>query len=252
MIRRPTIRFKQRVGVACLLALVSVVVRAQAPEVSAPVVLDRVVAVVNNQTILASDVDEEIRLAVLDPGRSDLDALPPARALDQLISRTLIQQQIRQQDEKAALPSQQDIRMRVDEIRRELPACVRAKCSTDPGWIAFLAGHHLTAERVDVYMRSRLEILNFIEQRFRQGIRIPPQDVEKYYRETLLPLYAPNDTVPSLDKVSSRIEEILLEQQVSALFDDWLKNLRSQGNIEILAPALESAEAAGGRAGASQ
>ena len=42
---------------------------AQAPPPSNAVVLDRVVAVVNNQAILASDVDDEMRLAVLDPGR---------------------------------------------------------------------------------------------------------------------------------------------------------------------------------------
>ena len=34
---------------------------------ASPAVLDRVVAVVNNQAILASDVDDEMRLAVLDP-----------------------------------------------------------------------------------------------------------------------------------------------------------------------------------------
>jgi hypothetical protein len=40
------------------------------PQPRKPVVLDRVVAVVNNHAILASDVDDEIRLSVLDPGRA--------------------------------------------------------------------------------------------------------------------------------------------------------------------------------------
>ena len=44
---------------------------------SKPVVLDHVVAVVNNQAILASDLDDEIRLAVLDPGRGGLGGLTP-------------------------------------------------------------------------------------------------------------------------------------------------------------------------------
>ena len=43
---------------------------------------------------------------------------------------------------------------------------------------------------------------------------------------------------PALDSVSSRIEEILLQQHVNALLQDWLKSLRDQGNVIILDPAL--------------
>jgi len=78
--------------------------QAQAPPPSNAIVLDRVVAVVNNQAILASDVDDEMRLAVLDPARTGLGDLTPKLALDQLISRALIQQQIRQEDAQAAQP----------------------------------------------------------------------------------------------------------------------------------------------------
>ena len=44
-------------------------------------------AVVNNQAILSSDIDDEIRLSVLDPGHGGLGALTRDRALDQLIGR---------------------------------------------------------------------------------------------------------------------------------------------------------------------
>jgi hypothetical protein len=47
-----------------------------------------------------------------------------------------------------------------------------------------------------------------------------------------------------LQQVSSRIEEILLQQRVNVLFDNWLSNLRKQGQIEVLDPKLETAEAA--------
>ena len=46
-----------------------------------------------------------------------------------------------------------------------------------------------------------------------------------------------------MQRVSPRIEEILLQQQVNLLFDEWLTNLRKQGDVEVLDPALESAEA---------
>ncbi len=33
---------------------------------------------------------------------------------------------------------------------------------------------------------------------------------------------------------------------MNVLFDDWLKNLRKQGDIEVLDPALETPETTGG------
>jgi hypothetical protein len=210
--------------------------QAQSPR---PVVLDRVVAVVNNQAILDSDIDDEIRLSVLDPGRVGLGVLARARALDQLIGRDLIQQQIRQEDLEAAEPTRAEVDERLSQLRRQLPSCVRSHCSTDDGWKAFLAIHNLTQVRVEAYLRYRVEILRFIEQRFRQGVNIQPEQIEAYYTKTLLPQYPKGEAIPPLDQVSARIQEILLQEQVNILFDDWLSNLRKQGNIEVLDPTIE-------------
>jgi hypothetical protein len=206
----------------------------QAPSPPPPLVLDRAVAVVNKHVILASDLDDEIRLSVLDPNTVPQVELTRQQALDQLISRTLIQQQIRQQDIEAIEPSQEEVNARLHEIRAELPICVRQNCASDAGWKAFLAAHGLTAERAEAYLRYRLEILRFIEQRFRQGIQISPQQIETYYHDTLLPQYVSGETAPPLDQVAPRIQEILLQQQVNELFDNWLTDLRRQGDVEVL------------------
>jgi hypothetical protein len=215
---------------------------------SKAVVLDRVIAVVNNQAILSSDVDDEMRLAVLDPGRAGMGVLTPQRALEQLISRALIQQQIRQEDTQATEPTQAEIDARLIEIRKEVPACVHLNCVSDAGWKAFLAAHELTPARVQSYLRFRIQILRFIEERFRQGIRITQEEIATYYKETLLPQYATGEAIPILEEVSPRIQEILLQQQVNALFDGWLKNLRKQGDVEVLDPSLESPQAPSGAA----
>jgi len=49
--------------------------------------------------------------------------------------------------------------------------------------------------------------------------------------------------------VSPRIQEILLQQQVNALFGEWLQNLRKQGDVEVLDPALATPEAQSGTGG---
>ena len=218
---------------------------------SNPVTLDSVVAVANKHAILSSDIDDEIRLSVLDPNLVGKGALTRPEALDQLISRALIEQQIRQEDIEAIEPSQDEVNARLNQIRQQLPACVHQNCATDAGWKLFLAAHGLTSERVESYLRYRLEILSFIEQRFRQGIQISPQQIDEYYHQTLLPQYKPGETIPPLDQVAPRIQEILLEQQVNVLFDAWLTNLRGQGDVEILDPSLEpvaTQDASGGTA----
>ena len=215
---------------------------AQRKENASTVTLDRVVAVVNRNAILMSDIEDELRIAVLDPSRAGSSDMTPQQALQRLISRALIQQQIRQEDMQETEPTTEEIAARLKEIREQLPACVRSHCSTEAGWKTFLADNDLPPERVDAYLRNRIEILHFIEMRFRQGIRIAPEEVEGYYREKLLPLYPPGQTPPPLDQVAPRIEEILLQQQVNVLFDDWLENLQKQGEIEVLDPALQPAK----------
>ena len=212
--------------------------QAQSPDSVHPLVLDQVVAVVNRHAILLSDVEDEVRLSILDAGRGAQGQVTEQRALEQLISRALIEQQIRQEDLRAIEPSQEEVNARVEEIRRQLPACMRQNCASDAGWKAFLVAHSLTAGRVDAYIRYRLEILRFIEERFRQGIEISQQQIADYYHNTLVPQYAPGETVPSLATVAPRIQEILLQQQVNALFDNWLNNLREQGDVEVLDPKL--------------
>lgn len=224
------------IGLACLL-LVPRLAHSQA----APAALDRVVAVVNNRAILSSDVNEEMRLSILEP-RSTTAGPPTAKsALRRLISRTLIQQQIRQEDIQSAQPSEQRVQARLTELRHSLPVCIRMNCATDAGWKVFLASNDLTEADVEHYLRMRLEILAFIESRFRQGIRISQDDIDQYYRETLVPQYGKGETVPPLQSVAPRIEEILLQQEVNVLFSSWLDNLRKQGDVEVLDPALETA-----------
>jgi peptidyl-prolyl cis-trans isomerase SurA len=248
---RPPIRLRTaphwlRVTAVCAAMAAGVAARSSAGQEAAtghspqpePMVLDRVVAVVNKHVILQSDLQDEIRLSILEPNQGG--ELTPQKALEQLISRSLIEQQIRQEDMQALAPTQQEVDARLAELRKNLPACVEQNCSTDSEWNAFLEAHGLTPRRVEAYLRYRLEILNFIEQRFRQGIQISQQQIETYYNDTLLPQYKQGETPPPLEQVAPRIREILLEQQVSQLFDDWLTNLRQQGEVEVLDPSLET------------
>lgn len=202
-------------------------------------VLDRVEAVVNNRAILSSDIERELRLSVLDPERGRHRPLTPGLALQLLISRALIQQQIQQSFIEIAQPSDEDVQARIKELREQLPECVQKNCTSDAGWAAFLKDNNITEAEVATYIGLRLEMLEFIGDRFRQGIQISHDQIEKYYRETLLPQYPKGEQAPPLDTVAPRIEEILLQQQLNTVFTTWLRDLRKQGDVEILDKALE-------------
>ena len=138
------------------------------------------------------------------------------------------------------------------ELRQSLPACKRRDCVSEPGWSAYLATLGLTPDRIDEYWARRMAVLRFIERRFRSGIRIAPEEIKKYYDESLLPQYSTPKDAPPLEKVSARIQEVLLQQQVNALLNDWLKSLQDQGQVEILDSALAAASEKSAEKGGQQ
>jgi peptidyl-prolyl cis-trans isomerase SurA len=222
-------------GSACLWAAQS------SPQVATPpILLDRVIAVINGDVLLESDLEEEMHYAALQPYTVPAGQNDRERALRRLINRTLILQQIRDLDMQNVRPNESDISQRIAEMRKQIPACIHLNCQTEEGWQTFLRENHFTIDQVEAYWFQRLEILNFIEQRFRSGIHIPKEDIEKYYQENFVPEFTKvNASPPDLQSVSSRIEEILLQQRVNLLLQDWLRSLRQRGGVEILDPEFK-------------
>jgi peptidyl-prolyl cis-trans isomerase SurA len=209
---------------------------ASAPS-SAPgaIEIDRVVAVVNGELILESDVNEERRFAAFQPYSNPSTTFSRADAINRLIDRTLILQQAGEQ--AAAAISDAALDADILELRKAVLACKAYHCETDAGWQTFLADHGFTEQEFRGRWRDRMETLGFIEERFRMGIRINPSEIADYYQKSLLPEYAErNVTPPKLDTIHDRIEEILLQQQVGKLLDDWLKTLRASGNVRMVKP----------------
>ncbi len=203
--------------------------------------LDRVVAVVNHQVILASDVDLEMRLERLLPNLAADERGKGAmvRALDRLTTQALIDQQIVEEDPQGLEVEDGELNRSLNELRQNVPACRQVDCRSDDGWARYLSTVDLTPARVAEYWRHRMALLRFIEERFRAGIRITPEEIAQYYQEKLVPEYARREDAPALEKVSQRIQEILLQQKVNLLFNDWLNSLKEEGQVEILDPLLE-------------
>jgi peptidyl-prolyl cis-trans isomerase SurA len=204
-----------------------------------PIVLDSVIAIVNGDVLLQSDLQEEMNLAAIQPL-----SLPPGKGLElraaqRLINQALISQQMRDQGMAGGV-TDEEVQENLAALRKQLPACVPYKCETEAGWARFLADHNLTPAEVDAKWRQRMEILRFIDARFRAGVRISNAEIADYYKKTFVPEFkAENAHPPELAAVSQRIEEILLQQHVNVLLQDWLKSLRDQGVVQILDPRFD-------------
>src|SRR5215470_15969296 len=100
-------------------------------------IVDRVVAVVNGHLILQSDWEEEIASeAFLNARAGDsYTAVERQEALDRLIDRELLREQVRSFDPAPAA----QVAARVAEVRKQHPEAL-----TDDGWLAALKRNGLT------------------------------------------------------------------------------------------------------------
>jgi hypothetical protein len=202
------------------------------------VTLDTVVAIVNGDLILQSDVDTERRFAAFQPFNNS-KSMTNDQLINRLIDRALILQQMTLQP--GAETTDDEVNAELGALRKTIPKCAAYQCETDAGWAKFVADQGFTMDELRQRWRQRMEVLRFIEERFRMGIRISQPEIDDYYRETMLPAYAKEGARPPAEAgVADRIQEVLLQQRVDKLLDDWLTTLRAQGGVKIMKPGEEA------------
>ncbi|HYE24309.1 MAG TPA: SurA N-terminal domain-containing protein [Clostridia bacterium] len=192
-------------------------------------VLDRIVAVVNGRPVLQSDLDDAVCYEELRLGAPAGSASPRQRqqALDRLIDREIIRQQI----ESLYTPSQQEIARYRQNIRELFPAA-----KTDAEWEQVIRSYGFGPAELDATIASELQTLRFVEVRLQPAVRVERDEIEAYYREKLLPqLHARGATPDPLPQVAGRIEQVILEEKKTRIFEAWMTNLRTQSTIRVLA-----------------
>ena len=205
-----------------------------------PLLLDRAVAVINGDVILASDVREQQRFAVFQPLSAPGGEFTPIEAMQQIVNRTLLLDQMEEQ-QLTPPPTDSEVDAQIAYLRQHLPACAGQNCETEAGWQRFLAAHGFTEASLHARWKEQMQILDFVGVRFRTGIRIAKPEIESFYKEKLVPEFqARKLTPPPLAQVSDRIDEVLLQQHVNVLLNDYLRSLKDAGSVQILDPQYNS------------
>jgi hypothetical protein len=196
---------------------------------SATEVIDRIVATVNRHPILQSEWEEALEFECLSNNHSLAAVTPEDRkqTLERLIDQELIAEQMRASTFVPA--TDEEIAARVRELREAAPAW-----KTDDGWRAALDAYGLTEDDVLERTAVQVNLLRYLDLRFRREIHITPRAIENYYREQLLPqLQRTGAAEPPLQQVTAKIEQLLVEQRLNELQGQWVRTLRLQADIQV-------------------
>jgi hypothetical protein len=191
--------------------------------------IDRIVAVVNRQPIVESEWEQQERFESLANEETTKEFTHSREALDRVIDRRLILQQM----ETARVP-----RSDASAIGTQITAFrTQLRLQEQQLWQQKLESYGLLESDVADILGEQADVLRFIDARFRMSVHITPEEVRQYYQQTYLTdLRKSGKNAPAqpLDQVRTQIESILVQQRVNDLFTTWLKTLRAQANVRLV------------------
>lgn len=198
-------------------------------------VLDRVVAVVNGHPILASEWEEALRYECFQNQRAVADMRSEERqgTLQRLIDQRLIEDQMKLEGGAPAISEQ--LTGKVVQMREQILRERKQRPNREnPDWEAILVEFGFTQEEIEGHVARELNILRFVERRFRPTIQIDPAEIERYYRETLMPqLQKAGAADPPLADIERQIRELLVQKALEEQLNRWLQSLRQEHRIQI-------------------
>jgi len=192
------------------------------PRAIAAAPLDRILAVVDEDPILASEVDLAlgVGLVVRQPGEDDR-ALE-RRALDNLIEQRLRFHQVDRYG-FTELPVEQVAARYAEMVARfPSPEAFRAR----------VGELGVSAESVRQLVAHRLMVLTYVEERLGARVFVGLDEIKTYYDAVLAPeLRKSGQPVPPIEEVRERIRSVLKEQRLNEELQLWTEELRREADI---------------------
>lgn len=222
-------------GALAVLPLAAFATAPQAPAPPSPAVagaswklIDRVVAVVDEDPILLSDVERAIGLGLVERHAGEGDEALRRRVLDQLIEQRLRVHEIgRFGFEEAPLA----------EVDRQV-AALRARFPDAAAFAAELERLGLDESALRQLVARQLAVLAYVEERLGPRVFVGVEDIRHYYDEVLAPgLAARGEAAPPLETVREQIRGVLRERRLNDEIDRWTEELRRKADVVDLLDA---------------
>jgi hypothetical protein len=202
------------VGISALFFLPLTVSFSKAQEVA-----DRIVARVENDIILQSDIQELKEYQELVGEKSESDSALLDRLIDQWI--------VRSEANLSRFPEPKD-----DEIDRGVARVVKSFSSPEE-YEARKKKSGLNDGEVRKIVASQLYLSNYLDSRFRPSAQIDEKAIEDFYKNAVVPrAKARGQEPPTLDASRDIIQEALVQSDINDQAARWLTESRGRLHVQ--------------------
>ena len=192
-----------------------------ADHVCAQEVVDRIVARVETDIILQSDVRQLSRYQAFLDGKPQSDADILNRLIDQWIVRS------EAGVARFPQPSDEDVNRSIERLKRSF--------SSPEEFQARQKQSGITDDEIRRFVRAQLYLSNYLDSRFRPAIQIDDKAIEEFYRSRVVPrAESRGQTPPTLENARDFIQEALVQRAINEQADRWLKESRSRVRVETM------------------
>jgi parvulin-like peptidyl-prolyl isomerase len=181
--------------------------------------IDRIVARVENDIILLSEVRTLGRYQQLVEGKSESEA----QILDRLIDQWIVRSEA--DTARFPHPSEEDVARGVERVEKSF--------TSPEEYDARRKQTGLTDTDVRKMVAAQLYLSNYLDSRFRPSVQIGPKDVEDFYQKAVIPrAQARGQAPPSLDVARDYIQEALVQRSITEQADRWLNESRARVKVD--------------------
>jgi parvulin-like peptidyl-prolyl isomerase len=194
---------------------------AAAPLAHAQELIDRIVARVESDIILLSEVHTLSQYQLLADGKAESD--------EQILDRLIDQWIVRNEADTARFPHPSDA-----EIAQGVER-LQASFTSHEEYESRRKQAGLSDGDIRNMVTSQLYLSNYLDSRFRPSVQVNTKEVEDFYQNAVVPrAKARNQAPPALDASRDYIQEALVQRGINEQADRWLKESRARLRVERL------------------
>lgn len=184
-------------------------------------IVDRIVARVENDVILWSDIRALSRYQEFLDGKSETDAQILDRLVDQWIVRT------EAGVSRSPQPSEADIDRSLSRLKSSF--------NSDQEYETREKQAGLNDQEIRAMAADQLYLSNYLDSRFRPAVQIDPKAIEDFYQKAVVARAKERgQEPPTLEASRDYIQEALVQSGINEQAEKWLKESRLRLHIEKL------------------
>lgn len=200
------------------------------PECARGIEIDRLIAAVNGNVITEGDLRLARNLSTVLSAGSLSETDSRKEQIDRLIDQELMRQELENfrgtpEPTSGAQRSEKRVQARLQSLRDAYAG--------KGGIPVVLQQLGLQESELIAYLKHESAILAFVNFRFRPFAVISEEESKAYYDGRLAEQFKKSGLeLPPLPQIAGKIEEILREEKINAMLDQWIENIRRNSRIE--------------------